>query len=58
MPGSATAEIIFIASMMALILIVCIATVFFFFRTFRNEKRSREAEKNNADIPNPKSKIF
>ena len=43
MPGSATAEIIFIAAMMLLILIVSAATVYFFFKTYRKEKIERLA---------------
>jgi len=45
MPGSATAEVIFIAAMMILILIVSFATVYFFFRQYRKEMRQREARK-------------
>ncbi len=41
MPGSATAEIIFIAAMMLLILIVCAAAVCFFFKTYNKEKYER-----------------
>jgi len=45
MPGSATAEVIFIAAMMILILIVSFGTVYFFFRQYRKEMRQREARK-------------
>ena len=45
MPGSATAEVIFIAAMMILILIVSFATVYFFFRQYKKEMRQREARK-------------
>jgi hypothetical protein len=41
MPNSGLAEIYFIAGMMVLILIVCAATVYFFFRTYAKEKRER-----------------
>lgn len=42
MPGAGTSEIIFITAMMVLILIVCGATVYFFFKTYAKEKRDRE----------------
>jgi cbb3-type cytochrome oxidase subunit 3 len=57
MPGAATAEVIFIAAMMILILIISFGSVFFFFRTYNQEKRDREARKQRPDIQNPQSKI-
>jgi hypothetical protein len=57
MPGAETSEIIFISAMMALILIVCGATVYFFFKTYAKEKRAREAETKKSEIQDPKSKI-
>jgi len=53
MPGSATAEIIFIAAMMILILILSFSAVFFFFKTYKKEMRqkvdrSKEAEKEST----------
>ena len=48
MPGSATAELIFIAAMMILILIFSFAAVYFFFRQYKKEigrKRERAPEK-------------
>ena len=57
MPGSATAEIIFIAAMMLIILIVSFTAVYFFFKTYAKEKRSRQAEKKESEIQNPQSKI-
>lgn len=48
MPGAATAEIYFIATMMVLILIVSGVAIFFFAKTYRKEmaeKREREAKK-------------
>ena len=44
MPGSARAEIYFIAAMMLLILTICVATVFFFFKTYKKEMRDKKAK--------------
>ncbi len=50
MPNSALAETYFIAAMMILILIVCGASVFFFFRTFQREKKAKlEADAAKKD---------
>ena len=57
MPGAATAEIIFIAAMMLLILIVSFATVYLFFKTYAKEKRDREAKRTKSEIHNPHSEI-
>lgn len=49
MPGSAAAELYFIAAMMALIAIICTAAVYFFAKTYRremSEKAEREKVKN------------
>lgn len=51
MPGSATAEIYFIASMMILILIICGVTVFYFAKTYKKEmadKSKRDQIKKRA----------
>lgn len=58
MPGSATAEVIFIAGMMVLILVISIVAVYFFVKTYRKEmaekkerlgaKRSRVVEATGA----------
>jgi hypothetical protein len=48
MPGAATAELIFIAAMMVLILIFSFSAVYFFFRQYKKEtgrKRERAPEK-------------
>ena len=45
MPGSAKAEVIFIAAMMILILIISFTAVFFFARQY---KRERAAKAENA----------
>ena len=42
MPGSGTAEIIFIAAMMVLILVISFGAVFFFMKTYRKEMAERE----------------
>ena len=58
MPGSATAEVIFIAAMMILILIICAAAVFFFFKTYKKEMLEKELrDKEKQEIQNPQSGI-
>ena len=49
MPGSATAEVIFIAAMMILILLLSFSAVFFFFKTYKKEMAQKEARK--AETP-------
>jgi uncharacterized protein YpmB len=49
MPGSATAEVIFIAVMMILILVISFAAVFFFFRTYKNEMRAKEEARQKKE---------
>ncbi|MBP9663197.1 MAG: hypothetical protein KBD94_01155 [Pyrinomonadaceae bacterium] len=51
MPGAGRAEIYFIAAMMILIVILCVAAVYIFIKTYRkemSEKAAREAEKTAA----------
>ncbi len=50
MPGSAAAEIYFIAAMMILILIICGVSVYFFARTYKREmaEKRRLAEEREA----------
>jgi cbb3-type cytochrome oxidase subunit 3 len=57
MPGTATAEVIFIAAMMILILIISFGSVFFFFKTYNKEMRDKEARKQGSEIQDPQSKI-
>jgi len=57
MPGTATAEVIFIAAMMILILIISFGSVFFFFKTYNKEMRDKEARKHGSEIQDPRSKI-
>jgi len=57
MPGSATAEVIFISAMMILILIISFAAVYFFFKTYRKEMRQKELNKRKSEIQDPQSKI-
>jgi flagellar basal body-associated protein FliL len=49
MPGSATAEVIFIAAMMILILVVSFGAVFFFFKTYKKEMRAKEKARQNKE---------
>jgi len=48
MPGSKTAELIFIAAMMLLILVISFAAVFFFMKTYRKEMAEKEARGDTA----------
>jgi uncharacterized protein YpmB len=45
MPGAERAEIYFITAMMILILVVCGASVYFFFRQYKIEMREKEEAK-------------
>ena len=45
MPESSLAEVYFIAIMMFLIIILCTAATYIFFRQFNREKKMRELEK-------------
>lgn len=45
MPGTARAEIYFIAAMMIIILIICALAVYFFVKTYKKEKLEREKER-------------
>ena len=50
MPGSATAEVIFIAVMMILIMVISIAAVYFCFKTYKKEMKAKEeARKRKED---------
>lgn len=56
MPGAERAEIYFIAAMMILIVILCIAAVYIFFRTYKKEMREkalRNEKKNESQNPEP-----
>lgn len=51
MPGTGRSEVIFVAAMMILILILSVAAVLVFFRTYKKEMREkelREQAKNSA----------
>ena len=63
MPGSGKAEIYFIAAMMILILILSVAAIYIFFKTYKKEMREKalhkEAETRSV-VPitdDPKSEI-
>ena len=50
MPGAERAEIYFIAAMMIVILIMCVAAVYFFVKTYKKEMKEKEVrrlEKSN-----------
>ena len=45
MPGTERAEIYFITAMMILIVILCVAAVYLFFRQYKKEMRAKEEAK-------------
>jgi len=45
MPGTGRSEVIFVAAMMILIMILSIAAVYIFFRTYKKEMRDKELRK-------------
>ena len=53
MPGSAKAELIFIAAMMVLILVISFASVYFFFKTYKKEMAEKKApvDKTSNETP-------
>lgn len=55
MPNASLAEIYFIAAMFVLIMIISGVAVYFFFRTYKKEKR--EKDERLKRIENQKSKI-
>ncbi len=61
MPGSATAEVYFIAAMMILILVISGVAIFFFAKTYKKEmaeKKAREARKAEKKIPAAEAAII
>jgi flagellar biosynthesis/type III secretory pathway M-ring protein FliF/YscJ len=50
MPGSALAEIIFIAAMMVLILIISFVAVYYFFKTYRKEMEEKKAREDSRNV--------
>ncbi len=57
MPGSATAQVIFIAAMMILVLIISFAAMYFFFKTYAKEKREKDLKNRNSAARDPQSEI-
>jgi hypothetical protein len=57
MPETSRAEFYFIAAMMFLILVLCVVSVWVFFRTYRKEMREKEARREAAakrvEVHNP-----
>lgn len=51
MPGSALAEIIFIAAMMVLILVISFVAVFYFFKTYRKEMQEKKIREDARKAP-------
>jgi flagellar biosynthesis/type III secretory pathway M-ring protein FliF/YscJ len=51
MPEISRAETYFIASMMFLILVLCVAAVYFFIKTYRREMREKEEQSTSRQKP-------
>lgn len=49
MPGTGRSEVIFVAAMMILIMILSIAAVYVFFRTYKKEMRDKDLRKQAKD---------
>jgi hypothetical protein len=49
MSTTATAEVYFIGAMMILILVICVVTVYFFFRQYRKEMRDRKTPRVGSE---------
>lgn len=41
MPGAGRAEVYFITAMMFLIVVLCVAAIYFFFKTYKKEMREK-----------------
>ena len=58
MPGAERAEIYFIAAMMFLIVILCIAAVYIFVRTYKKEMREKALRnQKKSESQNPGSEV-
>jgi len=58
MPGAERAEIYFISAMMILIIILCVASIYFFFKTYKKEMRDRELrDQKKEENKVPRSEI-
>lgn len=58
MPGSGRAEIYFIAAMMILIMILSVAAIYFFIKTYRKEMREKHARiQQKRDSKNASTEI-
>lgn len=49
MPGTGRSEVIFVAAMMILIMILSIAAVYVFFRTYKKEMHDKDLRKQAKD---------
>ena len=49
MPGTGRSEVIFVAAMMILIMILSIAAVYVFFKTYKKEMRDKDLRKQAKD---------
>ena len=59
MPGADRSEIYFIAAMMILIMILSIAAIYFFVKTYKKEMREKEARKKiKAEAAGTESEIW
>lgn len=57
MPGTGRSEVIFVAAMMILIMILSIAAVYVFFRTYKKEMRDKELRKQAKDRNGETAKV-
>ena len=58
MPGAGRAEFYFIGAMMILIVIVCVVSIYFFFKTYKKEMREKELRNaKKQEIQDPQSEI-
>jgi flagellar basal body-associated protein FliL len=49
MPVASRSEFYFIAAMMVLILVLCVAAVYAFFRTYKKEMRAKRGDSNRQN---------
>ena len=50
MPGAERAEVYFIGAMMILIVVVCVLSVYFFFKTYKKEMREKAVRNEKKNV--------
>ena len=58
MPGSGTAELIFMVAMMVLILVISFGAVFFFMKTYRKEMAEKEERRKVGSATAEKADVM